>query len=425
MNQFNFLIPENLDLDEIIKNNPIVDFKSFNREKLLYVLHLLADIPSNNKDLANEEGYVPINAEILKQWINKGYSRYLKYLIDAGIIETDNQFVVGLKSRGYRFCPVYQQPLKSIPVTNSILLKKMAKRNQSISAELTIDELPNGIDLPAIARKYLPIERWYNTGGLKINDKAAHSYNAEQFLLKKSDRSKWDKTVSARGFEWKNPFIQYLGGDSNIEKIKNGQFNAHFDKNVFRYHSALTSCKREIRNIITYDGERLVAIDLSNSQPTLLTLLLDHEFWLNESKGGKLNSSDIPYLFINPIFSTNNPFTNFITLVKKAQNNRITEGGELWNYYRMVGSGNFYYEFRQLLKEKMGSNYATNDKVKPMLFTDNRFIGQKGAKPKRIFRNLFPTIYEITSRIKKHGAKNLPILLQRIESYIMYHKVVP
>ncbi|WP_158618299.1 hypothetical protein [Chitinophaga lutea] len=245
---------------------------------------------------------------------------------------------------------------------------------------------------------------------------------------KKKDRSKWDKTIVSKGIKWKNPYMQYLGTHLNIEKIRRGLFNPHFDQNVFRYHSTLTACKREIRNAINYDGEQLVAIDLSNSQPTLLTLLLDDEFWTNEAKGGKLNSSDIPYLFITPIFTNHNNFTNSITLCKNAQNNRIKEGDEMWNYYRMVSSGNFYSEFRQLLNDKLGLDFTSNEEVKPILFTvlftDNRFIGQEEAAPKRIFRDIFPKIYEITASIKRAKAENLPILLQRIESYIMYYRIV-
>lgn len=274
----------------------------------------------------------------------------------------------------------------------------------------------------------MPVEKWYKSGGLQINDELAHAYNSGIYQQKKPDRSKWDKNNTAIGIGWKNPYVQYISTYLNIEKIRRGLFNAHFDRNVFRYHSALTSCKKKARNAITYDGKKLVAIDLSNSQPTLLTLLLDHEFWLNEGKGGKLNSSDISYLFHNPIFSNNTHFSNFITLCKNAQNNRIKEGDELWNYYGIVSRGKFYPEFRQLLNDKLGLDYTTNEEVKPVvftvLFTDNRFIRQEEAKSFWTFRDLFPRIYEITASIKKHGAENLPILLQRIESHIMYQKVV-
>jgi hypothetical protein len=51
-----------------------------------------------------------------------------------------------------------------------------------------------------------------------------------------------------------------------------------------------------------------------------------------------------------------------------------------------------------------------------VLFTDNRFIGQEAAEPKRCFAGLFPSIFKILNEIKKHGNNLLPILLQQIES---------
>ncbi|RPE05798.1 hypothetical protein EGT74_25890 [Chitinophaga lutea] len=188
-----FYIPENIDIDDILRKNPINHIDGFNRDKLLYILHLLAEIPSNSKDLTNEEGYVPINAEILRRWIGKGYSDYLTYLQEAGIVESDNHFITGIKSRGYRFCVKYQQPLKSIPVTNLTLLKKMANNREVDKVE---DEIiaqtttSSKIDLSTIARKYKPIEKWYQSGGLKINDKLAHAYNAEIYLQKKERQIK-------------------------------------------------------------------------------------------------------------------------------------------------------------------------------------------------------------------------------------------
>jgi len=438
-----FYIPENINLDEVFRNNPISHIDGFKRDKLLYVLHLLAEIPSTNKDLTGEDGYIPINAEILKEWIGKGYTQYLNYLQDAGIIECDNQFIIGIKSRGYRFCKKYQQTLVPIPVTDRVLAKKLDEwKSGRPSIEIDIHASSNMVDemntnqphsstssSASISNIYAPVHKWYNKGGLKINHGLAHAFNEGEFAKKRADRSMWDKTFTSHGIKWKNPYIQYIGNFMNIEKIRTSQCNPHPDSNVYRYHSALTQCKKEIRNAIKYDSEELVAVDLSNSQPTLLTLLLDDAFWSNIPQGGKLISSDIPYLLSSPLFSNPNHFPYFITLCKNAQSNRIKEKDEIGEYYRMVEGGNFYSAFRMLLKERLGLEYKSNDEVKPMLFTvlftDNRFIGQIEAEPKRIFKAAFPSIYEITSSIKKNDAANLPLLLQRIESYIMYHRIIP
>lgn len=94
----------------------------------------------------------------------------------------------------------------------------------------------------------------------------------------------------------------------------------------------------------------------------------------------------------------------------------------------MVASGSFYDSFSTLLKEKLGVEYE-KDAIKPMvftvMFTHNKFIGQPEAAPKRVFKELFPNIYDIISCIKRNAPEHLPTILQRIESYLMYYRIVP
>lgn len=77
--------------------------------------------------------------------------------------------------------------------------------------------------------------------------------------------------------------------------------------------------------------------------------------------------------------------------------------------------------------EPGGTQFANRKAIKAMtftvLFSDNRFIGQPEAEAKRIFRGLFPTVYEIFRLIKKRSAANLPILLQRMESNVILDHV--
>jgi hypothetical protein len=65
-------------------------------------MHLILTIPAANKDLDTGYPYVPIHANTLQRKF-KNYREYIDYLLEAGIIETDNQYVTGLKCIGYRF----------------------------------------------------------------------------------------------------------------------------------------------------------------------------------------------------------------------------------------------------------------------------------------------------------------------------------
>ena len=66
-----FYLPENLDLDSLIRNNP-PNFRPFKRDKLRYFLHLINVIPLLNKDKLYDE-YTYINARTLQLTLLKYY----------------------------------------------------------------------------------------------------------------------------------------------------------------------------------------------------------------------------------------------------------------------------------------------------------------------------------------------------------------
>lgn len=75
------------------------------------------------------------------------------------------------------------------------------------------------------------------------------------------------------------------------------------------------------------------------------------------------------------------------------------------------------------MKKYLGVTYNNRKEVKTaifqVLFTANQFIGQKRAAPKRLFKRLFPSVYEIFAIIKKQNKVTLPCLLQSIESLLV------
>ena len=109
-------IPENLKLDELISNKS-PDFRPFKRDSLCYILHLIYTLPLSNKKLLSKN-FIPINATLLKEVI-KNYKDYLIYLEkDLNIIESDNQYIVGEKSKGFRFSKEYRTKVKEIPIVD-------------------------------------------------------------------------------------------------------------------------------------------------------------------------------------------------------------------------------------------------------------------------------------------------------------------
>jgi hypothetical protein len=89
----------------------------------------------------------------------------------------------------------------------------------------------------------------------------------------------------------------------------------------------------------------------------------------------------------------------------------------------LVRSGQFYDYMKEMMRKDMKTSHIDRKAVKAsvfqLLFTDNRFIGQKEAAEKRIFKKLFPEVYQLLSLIKRKDKRNPPILLQQIESHLV------
>jgi len=226
----------------------------------------------------------------------------------------------------------------------------------------------------------------------------------------------------------------------SAEKLNWKDFYLMLDNNVYRFHSNLTNMRSIIRNAITYKGQKLVSIDIKNSQPYLSTLLLNRDFWITAKNGPKKDaflsiSFDEPQiLYMSSFNDIKGSKSNHIN-INNINNNKMvpyTMLGEMNDaliqqgfdhYIQLVVSGKFYEYLEEMFKQHLGVGYADRKEVKTavfqVLFTDNRFLGQDDAKPKKLFQKLFPAVYNIFSKIKSKDKSLLPRLLQSIESYLI------
>jgi hypothetical protein len=144
----------------------------------------------------------------------------LNYAIDAGIIETDNQYTPGQKSKGYRFREMEARP-KVYKIQKKTLIKAVKKYRKP-------------------PKEYDFLNKHFE--GLQVNYNAAYEY------------------IEA---EKKGVFNQsYYRAHQCAYDIQHRQFSLSVDNNIFRYHSNLTGMNKELRNFCTYDGVQLVCIDL-------------------------------------------------------------------------------------------------------------------------------------------------------------------
>ena len=388
--KYDYFLPYNLEIDELVLNN-YPKFKPFNKEKLLYILTLINSVRSSNKDLVFES-YSQLNSTLLQNWV-KNYKEYLNYLInDLKIIESDNRYVVGKKSKGFRFIDKYQTMIKPYPVNDFNIRKKMKiEYNKANLSVKKLNYLTKSFD-----------------NGLEINFSKCYGFLKQEYDLKMKYPYLRDFDIVKE--KYKIPINQF---NRNLIAVNNIDNNCYFlkrDDNVFRFHSNLTNMSSVLRNAITYKGEKLYSIDVKNSQPYLSVALFDKEFWSKSL----INTNKLT------IYKLYNSYLYYIMLVETSES---LVDKDFYLYIDLVKRGIFYEYLGEKYKSKLGLEYSDRKQVKSAvfqtLFTANTFIGQDKAAPKRLFADLFPDVYDVFKTIKKTDKSLLPRLLQSIESYLI------
>jgi hypothetical protein len=124
----NLFIPENLDIDAIIKAHP-PQIKHFKKEKLAYLLHLINYVPASS-DKVGPNLYTPLCSELLQDKMGNYYQYYLDYLYNLGIIERDEKYWTGGKGigkcYGYRFAFRYQSKLKPYKIKDKVTVENIS-----------------------------------------------------------------------------------------------------------------------------------------------------------------------------------------------------------------------------------------------------------------------------------------------------------
>lgn len=396
----NAFVPYNLDLERLLATHP-PGFK-YHIDCFRHIISLIHEIPSRNKELLKYP-YIPVHSDGIQKRVHD-YKKYINYLRSHGIFETDNQFIIGLKSIGYRFAPQYQTTVKIEQITKYTLCKSLRKGRES--------------DSKRVERKYPYLRKWFNED-LQIDYTAALDYLSDQLKLNT------DRHVE-------NALLKFNAGCMNAHRLRQHDFFYKVDKNVHRLHSNLTVTKSELRNFITYGGHPLVSVDIRNSQPCLSVALLRENFYFSPS-GGVIFS---PFLNISNISVNKSAFKplhqsstvhGIHSYIMSVENGETLDSKGFQPYITAVQDGVLYEYIQEEMEAKTGIPITDRRVLKEIiftvLFTDNRFIGQPEAEPKRIFRDIFPEVYHLLALIKRKDSTLLPRLLQTIESKLMLDHV--
>ena len=261
----NIVLPVDFDLDVHLALYPLEEYGfnsnlRFSKDKIYYFLALLSTIPARNKDLIDEDGWVPITISYIRKNIRDIIS-YKDYLVNTGVLECYATYIPGVKSMQYRWNEQYIQ--------SGFHICNVTCSHEEDAYFIQEENDEKFIELPYLYH-------WYEEKRLSINP-IVSQYSDGILQYKMEDKGRWNKNKNTN--KLKHPLVQYMAALININKIENHRYEVHIDSTVHRLHSVITNIEKDYRNFLTYNEQELVSIDISNSQPYLACVLLKPEFW--------------------------------------------------------------------------------------------------------------------------------------------------
>ena len=395
--------PKDLDLKKLFEEDP-PPFKC-DVDEIRYLLGTLIKLKAQHKDLLDEE-YTPMMATLMQARV-RTYNKQMDWLVKKGVlIKNKFKYKVGEKSQSYKVAPEYMKNgFKTVEIKKKSLLKIRPKE------QVKLDDL---------REQYGYLVRWFNPK-LKINYDQAYGWIMNTAFVE-------TKAGVVGALEKAHYRL------AAVEMLRDGTYNLSVDDTVKRFWSNLGNLKKELRQFITYDGKRLVAIDIKNSQPFFSMVFFNPDFYAKSKDGFTLYSlSEDIYGRIEPKIPTiqsiliNSPF---FMLVKS---NEEEAGNDLERYCTLVDKGRLYNYISDQYHAATGTRYDVNvpaekEKLKVSVFYtmyshNSGFAQEDGhGEMKKLFIALFPTVYKLFSLLKKAAHNDLAIILQLIESEIVVRK---
>jgi hypothetical protein len=341
-----------------------------------------------------DEDFFNINHSHLKTVIGSKIDNYIKYLLNGEFIIRDGYYIKGKKPYHYKLNPKFDFDLNTVSIEpGSILFNKNQKRYRNKRAHFNRLE-PH---LLKMKNKFMDFQFDYDT---------AKNYIVENPDIKKQ--------------------IAYF---NQIELLADKRLR-YFARNKVnnRLYTPVTNLKRELRRYLIGD---FVNIDLKNSQPFFLGQLLIYLYEMAPDFINRDINIDLRDINNNTILCCS--FLKFdlvktfgIKAIKSIskihQKQKKSNLVNLKMFADCVNTGNLY----EYVGNYFNGEYERDeikDIIFKVLFSKNvDYINYNKVIPyereKKIFAEVFPIVAEMVMILKDKDHKTLPILLQKIESYI-------
>lgn len=320
-----------------------------------------------------EQGdYISMNTTVMEKLMGVRYVMDIKHFFEEhNIIQTDNHYIEGEKSIGYRLNPEYQVTHRVVLPDDyqSTFIQKLINQNAATIANMdaitryTYFQL-NELSIDRVsAERYVQV--WYNKNILFPSNKLVKKH---QYMVKEH----------GTGFTFEKMMNQMMESYMfQIKAIDERLWLPTRDRKGRRIHSFISVLWKELRQFLFLKDKpstQLIALDCSNSQPyTLVKILLEY------FDGCELTD-------------------------------------DVQHYIDLVCSGELYTFMCNELGITDAEEIASfkTDMFSKVMYCPN-YISFYTDESK-IFRKHFPTVYQIIMHEKKYKYQQLSIEMQRVET---------
>lgn len=338
-------------------------FKGFDIDNLRLILSIIST-HQRKDDKGNI--YAQLKMEYLRNVV-RGAEKYIRLLIDSGIIERIGGFTPKVSAYKYRFTSAYQSPYTPSELTNQKLIRKITKAKT---------------DKGRKESRFYPKQK-QQLKTMTIN------YDAAIELIKK---------------EFPDNIIKYNFAVGQATRIKNKEPYLIEDSSGHRVHTPLSNLVKFLRSEIQIEGKYLSGLDIGNSQLYFaIKLLLDPES-VKDFFPGKFFLMMLKSLRL----SKQKDVAKFVLLVSKAQ----------------------FYKYMEAEFLKVGLNIPVVDPIKvskackkiifTILFEKNHLT----SKAKKIFQKLFPNVDKAFSVLRMVNYTDFVNSLAWMESYAVNKLII-
>lgn len=226
-------------------------FKEFKINNALYFLSLVISIPAYQKDKTYLWGYIPMDSQRLKRK-DSNYSKYFKYFLQIGLLQGKGH------SKG-RTCKRYRYNYENINLEGVECL------DFSIF-EMTDKFLVKNLLKETSGNDCSHLSKWFNDGLFldvdRLNDDLSSDFCYNKYSLSYTRLN----PILAKAYSFWYTTLMFREQCYRISR------NPDSDN---RLHTNLTNMPSKFRPYLTYYGENIQSLDIKNSQPYFMVLVLE------------------------------------------------------------------------------------------------------------------------------------------------------